>query len=110
MDTTYSMIPKNEDLLFYISAILNSCLIEFYIKNTFQVLGTGTRNKAYSINSLPIFNPLNLDESSLTQICELSKVLFNAFDRDVEMRLNDILKNLYDLSDEEYNYIIKSLK
>jgi len=105
LDTTYSIIPRDEKLIFYLMAILNSLIIEFYIKFKFQTLGSAYRFKTYLVNDLPIQNPEKLDNNTLEAIISTSKDLYNNYDKKIERKLNSMINDIYHIDSDEFEYI-----
>jgi len=110
LDTNYSIIPKDDKWLFYLMAILNSFVLEVYIRFKFQTLSKEFRFKTYLVNEIPILSPEKIEKSILNQIKNLSKQLFEGHSIELEKELNDIIKDLYDIDEEEYEYILKMIE
>ncbi|KKM89378.1 hypothetical protein LCGC14_1249290 [marine sediment metagenome] len=109
LDTNYSIILKDENHLFFLLAILNSYVLEIYIKYKFQTLAKERRFKTFLVNDLPIINPMNIETTVFNDITNLSKNLFNTYNKRKENELNLMIRNLYGLNQEEYSYILKDL-
>ena len=110
LDTNYSIILKNEDQLFFMLAILNSYVLEIYIKYKFQTLAKERRFKTFLVNKLPIINPMNVEGTVYNDISNLSKELYNERSKSKEKELNLMVKVLYGINEEEYSYILRDLK
>ena len=105
LDTNYSIIPENENHLYFLMAILNSFILEIYIRYKFQTLAKEFRFKTFLVNEIPILHPEELNKNKFNKINELSEKLFNKYDVNLEKELNLLFKDLYDLSDEEYAFV-----
>ncbi len=110
LDTNYSIIIKDENQLFFILAILNSYVLEIYIKYKFQTLAKERRFKTFLVNDLPIINPKNTKNNVFNDISNLAKNLFEVYNKVQEEKLNIMVKNLYGIDQKEYAYILKDLK
>ena len=110
LDTNYSIIPKNEDHLFYLLAILNSFVLEIYYKYQFQTLSKEYRFKTFLVNKIPIFDPERINEGIFDKIITLSKNLYQNHEFNIEYELNSLIKELYQIDDKEYSYILADLK
>lgn len=110
LDTNYSIILNDENQLFFILAILNSYVLEIYIKYKFQTLAKERRFKTFLVNDLPIINPKSIENKVFNDINNLAKNLFDVYSKDQEEKLNKMIKNLYGINQKEYSYILKDLK
>ncbi|MFX0022088.1 MAG: TaqI-like C-terminal specificity domain-containing protein [Candidatus Hermodarchaeota archaeon] len=107
LDTNYSVIPKDENWLFYLLGILNSFIMEIYYRFKFQTLAKEFRFKTFLVNNIPIINPESVKPHMFLQICELSRKLYEDYSLELEKELNYIFKQLYELDEQEYNYVIE---
>lgn len=110
MDTNYSIIPKNEDHLFYLLAILNSFILEIYYKYKFQTLSEEYRFKTFLVNEIPIMNPERIDKEIFNKIITISKNLYQNYEFTLENELNSLIKEVYQIDNREYSYILADLK
>jgi len=110
LDTNYSIILNDANQLFFILAILNSYVLEIYIKYKFQTLAKERRFKTFLVNDLPIINPKSIEDKVFNNINNLAKNLFDVYNKDQEEKLNIMIKNLYRINQKEYSYILKDLK
>ncbi len=86
-------------------AILNSYILEIYIKYRFQTLAREYRFKTFLVNELPILNPENIEKETLNKIIDKSQKLFDNYNKALEDELNLLIKEIYQIDDDEYSYI-----
>ncbi len=110
LDTNYSMIPNDEKWLFYLMAILNSFVMEIYIRFKFQTLSKEFRFKTYLVNNIPILSPKKIEKSIFSQIDLLSRRLFDDHSIELEKELNLVIKDLYGFNEKEYQYILETIE
>lgn len=100
--TTFLMTGNN---LKYLLAMLNSKLLEWYFNQIGTATGVGTnRWKKYTIELLPIIVP-NKDTIELIENHINSIIINKNFGKSIEEVLNNIVFELYGLSQEESLYI-----
>jgi len=105
LDTNYSLIPKNKDWIFYLLAILCSFTMEIHIRFKFQTLDKTFRFKTFLVNEIPIIHPEKIKKTVYLQITNLAKKLYQNYNLELEKELNMVIKNLYKLNEEEYEYV-----
>jgi len=103
--TTFLMTGNN---LKYLLAMLNSKLLEWYFNQIGTATGVGTnRWKKYTIELLPIIIP-NKETIEILENYVNSIIANKNFDESIEETLNNIVFELYGLTEEESLYIKKT--
>jgi hypothetical protein len=97
----YGIKLNNEKHYHFVVAILNSTLIDYYIKNKFKkrLKENYTNIDTEILKNIPI--PNELDENLVKQISKISKNLTEGnykYDIETEHKLNELIFDLYDLS------------
>lgn len=74
LDTTYYVVPENEDHAWYLAGILNSDLVQFYFRrNTATYRGNYLRYKSEYLQRIPIPDPDEADAGLVDEIADRAK-------------------------------------
>lgn len=105
--TCFFMVGKNLDFLI---SILNSKLMEYYIKSSVMTLGAASLGlqKSY-IERLPIINPDDIHKRHILEFYQdLEKATSNnAYLSLIEEKIDDFVFNLYDFTDSQSALLLK---
>jgi len=111
------IIPKmqysNQDFLFFLMGILNSNVLTFFALNSIKDLGGIFEYYPRQIESFPLIIPKEKDRK-YKSICELSQKLMNEHNKHhrkkIEIDLNRLIYNLYNLSGSDIELIKNSIQ
>lgn len=111
---SYYVIKDNRVSILYLSAILNSNVVYFWLYNKGKKQGEQLQIDKDPLLKIPLIQ--TNDKNILANIMELVKIIMNGKDKEIdnaEIELNQIIYNLYNLSDEnilEINNFINQRK
>lgn len=111
LNTAYIVLPKKNNLdLFYILALLNSKLMDFYYKNLYF----GWQITIPALNSLPILIGTQQQQKEIVilidKIFALKKQNKDMDIENIESQIDNLVYKLYDLSPEEIKIVENSTK
>jgi adenine-specific DNA-methyltransferase len=111
LNTAYIILPKTPHInLYYILAILNSRMIDFYYQNLYF----GWQITIPALNSLPISIGSNRQQEEIIglvkQMLSLKKQNKDTDTKNLEFQIDQLVYKLYDLTPEEIEIVENSIK
>jgi adenine-specific DNA-methyltransferase len=105
VSATFYVIKTNKLNQKYLVGLLNSKLIEFWLKNKGKMQGNNYQLDKEPLLNIPIYKPTDNDQKNIEklvdQILALKKADFKADTSDLENKIDELVYQLYELTAEE---------